>query len=131
MAERSQVWQMHKQKSSKPLRYSEGSFCNFCSATFATEATDFSGSLPAPDASKTFSQLMTYYSGLPGVQSVTLGYHDVIQLSSDQGASGQGSITINAVDAGTYAHTAIWPASSLARRSARPCASTKIKKSRK
>ena len=80
-------------------------------ATFATEAADFSGSLPTTDASKTFSQLMTYYSGLPGVQSVTLGYHDVIQLSSDQSASGQGSITINAVDAGTYAHTAIWPAS--------------------
>jgi hypothetical protein len=52
-------------------------------ATFATEAADFSGSLPTTDASKTFSQLMTYYSGLPGVQSVTLGYHDVIQLSRD------------------------------------------------
>jgi ABC-type lipoprotein release transport system permease subunit len=84
---------------------------NIDTATFSTQAADFSGSLPASDTSKTFSQLQTYYSGLPGVRSATLGYQDVIQLSSDQGASGQGSLTIDGVDSGTYAHTAIWPAS--------------------
>ena len=80
-------------------------------ATFSTHAADFSGALPVSDVSKTFSQLMTYYGGLPGVQSVTLGYHDVIQLSPNHSASSQGSITIDAVDSDTYAHTAIWPAS--------------------
>src|SRR5258708_26628145 len=31
-------------------------------ATFPTEAADFSGSLPPPDPSKTFTQLMAYYT---------------------------------------------------------------------
>ncbi len=80
-------------------------------ATFATEAADFSGSLPASDAAKSFSQVMAYYSGLPGVRSATPGYHDVIQLSATQDASGQGSLTVNAVDSNSYARTVIWPAS--------------------
>jgi ABC-type antimicrobial peptide transport system permease subunit len=77
-------------------------------ANFYVQAADFSGHLPESDASKTFSQLKTYYSGLAGVQSATLGYYDVIQLSSDQSTNGQGSLTIDAVDADTYARTAIW-----------------------
>ncbi len=80
-------------------------------ATFATQGADFSGSLPSSDASKTFSQLMTSYSGLSGVQSVTLGFQDAIQLSSQQDASGQGSLTVDAVDANTYARTVTWPTS--------------------
>lgn len=78
-------------------------------ATFSVEAVDFSGSLPTSDASQSFAQLKAYYSGLPGVQSATIGYHDTIALSSDQSLSGPGSVTISAVDANTYAHTAIWP----------------------
>jgi len=84
---------------------------NVDAATYSVEAADFSGSLPTSDASKTFSQLQAYYGGLPGVRSATLGYHDVVQLSSDLSLSGPGSVTVSAVDANTYAHTAIWPAS--------------------
>lgn len=80
-------------------------------ATFSAETADFSGTLPASDASKSFSQLQTYYRGLAGVQSATLGYHDVIQLDSLQGAASQGTITISAVDADTYARTALWQSS--------------------
>lgn len=77
-------------------------------ASFVAEQADFSGSLPTSDAAQTFSQLQTYYNGLSGVQSATLGYHDVIQLDTNQGAGGQGSLTINAVDTETYARTVAW-----------------------
>jgi ABC-type antimicrobial peptide transport system permease subunit len=80
-------------------------------ATFAAQGADFSGSLPPTDTSRSFSQLMSYYSRQPGVQSATLGYQDVIQLSSNQDASGQGAVTVDAVDAATYARTVTWPAS--------------------
>jgi ABC-type lipoprotein release transport system permease subunit len=71
-------------------------------ATFAVGA-DFSGPLPSSDALKTFNALKTQYSTLPGVQSATLGYSDDIN-------NPLGDIHIFAVDAGTYAHTALWPA---------------------
>ena len=71
-------------------------------ATFAVGA-DFSGHLPASDAFKTFDALKTQYSSLPGVQSATLGYSDDIN-------NPLGDIHIFAVDANTYAHTALWPA---------------------
>jgi ABC-type antimicrobial peptide transport system permease subunit len=71
-------------------------------ATFAVGA-DFSGPLTSSDALKTFSALKTRYSTLPGVQSATLGYSNDIN-------NPLGDIHIFAVDAGTYAHTALWPA---------------------
>jgi hypothetical protein len=80
-------------------------------ARFAAQAADFSGSLPPSGNPQTFNQLMTSYSELQGVQSVTLGYQDVIQLSSDQSVNGQGSLTVDAVDAATYARTVTWPTS--------------------
>ncbi len=77
-------------------------------ATFSAQSADFNGPLPSSDTAKSLSQLRSYYNGIAGVQSATLGYHDVIQLDSQQGASSQGTITVNAVDSDTYAHTAIW-----------------------
>lgn len=77
-------------------------------ATFSAQSADFNGPLPSSDATKSFTQLQTYYNGISGVQSATLGYHDVIQLDSQQGATSQGTITVTAVDADTYARTAIW-----------------------
>lgn len=77
-------------------------------ASFVAEQADFSGSLPTSGVAQTLSQLKTYYSKLPGVQSATIGYHDVIQLDTDQSAAGQGSLTVNAVDAETYAQTVAW-----------------------
>jgi len=71
------------------------------SATFAVGA-DFSGPLPASDASKTLNALKTEYSTLPGVQSATLGYSGTVSNS-------QGDIHIFAVDTDTYARTALWP----------------------
>jgi ABC-type lipoprotein release transport system permease subunit len=70
-------------------------------ATFAVGA-DFSGPLPTSDASKTLNALKTAYSTLPGVQSATLGYSGVVSNT-------QGDIHIFAVDADTYASTALWP----------------------
>jgi ABC-type antimicrobial peptide transport system permease subunit len=84
---------------------------NIDAATFSVEAADFSGSLPTSDASRSLNQLKAYYSTLPGVQSATLGYHDVIQLGSDHSLAGPGAITISAVDVDTYAHTVTWPTS--------------------
>jgi hypothetical protein len=84
---------------------------NVDTANFFVEGADFSGPLPTVgqgSATSTFAQLQTQYSGLSGVQSATLGYHDVIQLDTDQNVSGQGSLTINAVDAATYARTINW-----------------------
>jgi ABC-type antimicrobial peptide transport system permease subunit len=80
-------------------------------ARFTAQAADISGSLPPSETPQTFSQLMTSYSELHGVQSVTLGYQDVIQLSSDQSVNGMGSLSVDAVDADTYARTATWPTS--------------------
>ncbi len=71
-------------------------------ATFAVGA-DFSGPLPASDASKTFATLKTQYSSLPGVQAATLGYSDDINNPI-------GDIHIFALDTATYAQTALWPA---------------------
>ena len=71
-------------------------------ASFAVGA-DFSGPLPASDSFKTFNELKTQYSALPGVQSATLGYSDTID-------NPVGDIHIMAVDAGTYAGTALWSA---------------------
>ena len=70
-------------------------------ATFAVGA-DFSGPLSASDASKTFNALKTEYSTLPGVQSATIGYSGSVSNT-------QGDINIFAVDADTYARTALWP----------------------
>src|SRR5258706_11608528 len=69
-------------------------------ATFAVGA-DFSGSLPASDSGKTFGTLKAQYSHLSGVQSATIGY-------SAQIAQNGGDISLTAVDANTYAHTALW-----------------------
>ena len=84
---------------------------NVDTASFVIEGADFSGSLPTPAASTTFAQLQAQYSKLSGVQSATLGYHDAIQLSTDQSTQGQGSLIINAVDSDTYAHTINWATS--------------------
>ena len=81
-------------------------------ATFAALGADFSGPLPPSDSARSFEQLTTAYRELPGVQSVTLGYQDTIQLSASQDASGQGTLSVSAVDPATYAHTVTWPASS-------------------
>jgi hypothetical protein len=62
---------------------------------------DFSGPLSASDASKTFSQLKTQYGQLSGVQSATLGYYNSIEVNDRP-------IRTMAVDADTYAHTALW-----------------------
>lgn len=69
-------------------------------ATFAVGA-DFSGFLPATDASKTFDALKTQYSQLSGVRSATIGYFNHINRDA-------GDIRVMAVDADTYAHTALW-----------------------
>lgn len=69
-------------------------------ATFAVGA-DFSGPLPAADSFKSFDTLKTSYSSLPGVQAATIGYSDVLDNPG-------GDIHISAVDADTYAHTALW-----------------------
>src|SRR5581483_11442791 len=69
-------------------------------ATFAVGA-DFSGFLPATDSGKTFDTLKTQYSQLSGVQSATIGYASHINRDV-------GDIRIMAVDADTYAHTALW-----------------------
>ena len=71
-------------------------------ASFAVGA-DFSGPLPASDTFKTFNGLKTQYSALPGVRSATLGYSDTIN-------NPLGDIHMMAVDAGTYAGTALWSA---------------------
>lgn len=81
---------------------------NVDTANFIGEGSDFSGSLPTSTASTTFTRLQTQYSKLSGVQSATLGYHDEIQLDTDQSTQGQGSLIINAVDTDTYAHTINW-----------------------
>ncbi len=70
-------------------------------AAFAVGA-DFSGPLPASDAFKTFGALKTQYSTMPGVLSATLGYNN----SLDDPAGGD--LNFMAIDAGTYAHTALW-----------------------
>jgi hypothetical protein len=57
---------------------------------------------------------MTSYSGVQGVQAVTLGDQDSIQLSANQDAAGQGTLKVSAVDTATYAHTVTWPAASSA-----------------
>ncbi|HZO76201.1 MAG TPA: FtsX-like permease family protein [Ktedonobacteraceae bacterium] len=69
-------------------------------ATFAVGA-DFSGFLPATDSGKTFDTLKTQYSQLSGVQSATIGYASHINRDA-------GDIRIMAVDADTYARTALW-----------------------
>jgi ABC-type antimicrobial peptide transport system permease subunit len=71
-------------------------------ATFAVGA-DFSGPLSASDAVKNFNILKMQYSTLPGVQSATLSYSDEISAFG-------GDIDLFAVDADTYAHTALWSA---------------------
>jgi ABC-type lipoprotein release transport system permease subunit len=70
-------------------------------AAFAVGA-DFSGPLPASDAFKTFDALKTQYSTLPGVLSATLGYSNTL----DDPAGGD--LSFMAIDAATYAHTALW-----------------------
>ncbi len=72
-------------------------------ATFAVGA-DFSGLLSASDATKTFDALKTQYSSMSGVQSATLGYYNSIQAVNDK----EGPTRLVAVDADTYAHTALW-----------------------
>jgi ABC-type antimicrobial peptide transport system permease subunit len=69
-------------------------------ANFAVGA-DFRGAIPAADSAKTFTELKTQYSQVPGVQSVTPGYYTSIDTVS-------GVTRIEAVDADTYAHTALW-----------------------
>ena len=81
---------------------------NVATANFFVQGADFSGSLPLSNSSSTFAQLQAQYSHLSGVQSATLGYRDVIQLSTDQSTQGQGSLTIDAVDTNTYAQTINW-----------------------
>ncbi|HEX7737068.1 MAG TPA: FtsX-like permease family protein [Ktedonobacteraceae bacterium] len=71
-------------------------------AAFAVGA-DFSGSLPAEDATKSFEQLRGQYNALPGVQAATLGYSADID-------NALGDIRLFAVDTSTYASTALWPA---------------------
>lgn len=71
-------------------------------AAFAVGA-DFSGSLPAADASSSFDALRSKYSALPGVQAATLGYSADID-------NALGDIRLFAVDTSTYARTALWPA---------------------
>lgn len=65
---------------------------------------DFSGPLPTTDSLKTFDTLKTQYSTLTGVQSATVGY---INAFDDPAG---GDLNLVAVDASTYAHTAIWTA---------------------
>ncbi len=70
-------------------------------AAFAVGA-DFSGPLPASDSFKTFDALQKQYSTMPGVLSATLGYSN----SLDNPAGGD--LNFMAIDAGTFAHTALW-----------------------
>lgn len=69
-------------------------------AAFAVGA-DFSGPLPATDSFTSFNALKTHYSSLFGVRSATIGYQDVLD-------NPVGDTHVVAVDADTYAHTALW-----------------------
>jgi len=68
---------------------------------------DFSGTLPANvSATTSFKDLATMYRNISGVTSVTLGY--TITLSPVGNTSVSMPIHIAAVDADTYAQTALW-----------------------
>lgn len=71
-------------------------------ATFAVGA-DFSGTIPASDSTKTFAALKAQYSQVPGVQSTALGYYTNVETTGSV-------IRIEALDANTYAQTALWTA---------------------
>jgi ABC-type antimicrobial peptide transport system permease subunit len=69
-------------------------------ANFAVGA-DFTGAIPAADANKPLGTLQQHYSQVPGVTSVTLGYSTDIDTTV-------GVIHLEAVDASTYANSALW-----------------------
>lgn len=85
---------------------------NVDDANYYNQAADFSGNLSGVDSTKTLAQLKSEYSSIAGIQSATFGYHDVIQLdyanAVQHPSSSQGEVTIQAVDADTYANTALW-----------------------
>ncbi len=69
-------------------------------ATFAVGA-DFSGPLPTYASFTSLNVLKAQYSRLAGVQSATIGYQDVLD-------NPVGDTHIDAVDADTYAQSALW-----------------------
>lgn len=67
---------------------------------------DFRGQIDPTNAKQSFSQLMQQYRSLAGVQAVTLGYTaSNLQPSLDFALP---SLSLDAVDADTYASTAVW-----------------------
>jgi hypothetical protein len=65
---------------------------------------DLSGEIPLPQQNLSWDQLQSWYHGLNGVTSVTLGYTQRLT-----GRSGEGvPIDLRAVDASTYARTVYW-----------------------
>lgn len=80
-------------------------------AAYQAEA-DFSGTMagalpfmnPTPPPYKIVQEWTQAYQAIPGVQSATVGYANII----NDGTSGQ-QVEVEAVDAATFAQTAIWP----------------------
>lgn len=66
--------------------------------------SDFSGYLPVLAANQTFAAEQLAYQHIPGVSSVTLGYRDSFTPPNTDGLP----VQITAVDATTFAQTAIW-----------------------
>jgi ABC-type antimicrobial peptide transport system permease subunit len=64
---------------------------------------DFSGDIPGPFRQMRVKDVIAEYQAIPGAIAATVGY-------SGEGTAGGGSlpVQIRAVDAGTFAHTAIW-----------------------
>ncbi|HET8845081.1 MAG TPA: FtsX-like permease family protein, partial [Ktedonobacteraceae bacterium] len=65
--------------------------------------SDFSGVLSGPGSVSDWQETMQSYTQIPGVQSATIGHIGIMENRS--------SISLQAVDAGTYAQTMYWTAS--------------------
>ncbi len=74
-----------------------------------TVGADFSGTLPVASTTNppTPGALESAYAAIPGVVSATIGYQETIEPSSIQSPV---QVTLNAVNADTYAATSVWNA---------------------
>jgi ABC-type antimicrobial peptide transport system permease subunit len=64
---------------------------------------DFSGQITATNTQQSLQTLQAHYASMPGVTSATLGYNETIQ-----GNQNIQTTIVNAVNANTYAQSAIW-----------------------
>lgn len=70
-------------------------------------SADFSGAIAVTNPKQTFKDLQAHYSSLPGVMAATLGFHDQVTITGNA-LSYEPSTVVSAVDADTYAQTAVW-----------------------